>query len=116
MSPGVRVELMQSLDNFTCISTYDPQDIFLTLMSCNNGDHEFVKFFFANTSIRGSNCVSTVSTVQTIICKHCHPGIAMCIRLPGGGGGGGGGGVLTIFWVTGRLGPFDPPFSTYVEF
>ena len=35
-------------------------------------------------------------------------------RLPGGGGGGGG--VLTIFWVTGRLGPFDPPFSTYVEF
>ena len=24
--------------------------------------------------------------------------------------------VLTIFWVTGRLGPFDPPFSTYVEF
>ena len=23
---------------------------------------------------------------------------------------------LTIFWVTGRLGPFDPPFSTYVEF
>ena len=26
------------------------------------------------------------------------------------------GGVLTIFWVTGRLGPFDPPFSTYVEF
>ena len=27
-----------------------------------------------------------------------------------------GGGVLTIFWVTGRLGPFDPPFSTYVEF
>ena len=31
-------------------------------------------------------------------------------------GGGGGGGVLTIFWVTGRLGPFDPPFSTYVEF
>ena len=33
-----------------------------------------------------------------------------------GGGGGGGGGVLTIFWVTGRLGPFDPPFSTYVEF
>ena len=24
-------------------------------------------------------------------------------------------GVLTIFWVTGRLGPFDPPFSTYVE-
>ena len=28
----------------------------------------------------------------------------------------GGGGVLTIFWVTGRLGPFDPPFSTYVEF
>ena len=32
------------------------------------------------------------------------------------GGGGGGGGVLTIFWVTGRLGPFDPPFSTYVEF
>ena len=34
----------------------------------------------------------------------------------GGGGGGGGGGVLTIFWVTGRLGPFDPPFSTYVEF
>ena len=25
-------------------------------------------------------------------------------------------GVLTIFWVTGRLGPFDPPFSTYVEF
>ena len=38
-------------------------------------------------------------------------------RSPGGGGGGGGGGgVLTIFWVTGRLGPFDPPFSTYVEF
>ena len=34
----------------------------------------------------------------------------------GGGGGGGGWGVLTIFWVTGRLGPFDPPFSTYVEF
>ena len=33
-----------------------------------------------------------------------------------GGGGGGGGGLLTIFWVTGRLGPFDPPFSTYVEF
>ena len=31
-------------------------------------------------------------------------------------GGGGGGGVLTIFWVMGRLGPFDPPFSTYVEF
>ena len=24
--------------------------------------------------------------------------------------------LLTIFWVTGRLGPFDPPFSTYVEF
>ena len=30
--------------------------------------------------------------------------------------GGGGWWVLTIFWVTGRLGPFDPPFSTYVEF
>ena len=42
----LRVELMQSLDNFTCISTYDPQDIFLTLMSCNNGDHEFVKKIF----------------------------------------------------------------------
>ena len=41
----LRVELMQSLDNFTCISTYDPQAIFLTLMSCNNGDHEFVKNF-----------------------------------------------------------------------
>ena len=27
-----------------------------------------------------------------------------------GVGGLGGGGVLTIFWVTGRLGPFDPPF------
>ena len=34
----------------------------------------------------------------------------------GVGGVGGCGGVLTIFWVTGRLGPFDPPFSTYVEF
>ena len=39
-----------------------------------------------------------------------------CASVPNPGGGGGGGGVLTIFWVTGRLGPFDPPFSTYVEF
>ena len=42
--------------------------------------------------------------------------LAIPACIPGGGGGGGGGGVLTIFWVTGRLGPFDPPFSTYVEF
>ena len=26
------------------------------------------------------------------------------------------GGLLTMFGVMGRLGPFDPPFSTYVEF
>ena len=44
------------------------------------------------------------------------PHEAMTIPRGGGGGGGGGGGILTIFWVTGRLGPFDPPFSTYVEF
>ena len=47
---------------------------------------------------------------------HCSVEQNCQIVLYPGGGGGGGGGVLTIFWVTGRLGPFDPPFSTYVEF
>ena len=66
----LRVELMQSLDNFTCISTYDPKDIFLTLMSCNNGDHEFVIFFFKYIN-QGLQLRSTVSTMPIfIVCTY----------------------------------------------
>ena len=35
-----------SFDSFTCLFNCDRDDIFLTLMSANNGDHEFVKTFF----------------------------------------------------------------------
>ena len=40
---NLRSELKQSFDSFTCLFNCDYDDIFLTLMSANNGDHEFVK-------------------------------------------------------------------------
>ena len=42
---NLRSELKQSFDSFTCLFNCDHDDIFLTLMSANNGDHEFVKIF-----------------------------------------------------------------------
>ena len=41
----LRSELKQSFDSFTCLFNCDHDDIFITLMSANNGDHEFVKKF-----------------------------------------------------------------------
>ena len=44
---NLRSEFKQSFDSFTCLFNCDHDDIFLTLMSANNGDHDFVNFLQA---------------------------------------------------------------------